>query len=112
MRRKKALTQVSKRIYHPEVRECLECGTRLRRVMTLSKRTVVTLQEVVKVVHCGYRCPVEKCPGHTRLYRSREADALALPGLTFGLDMVLLVGRLRLTEHRTVDEIHQVLTQR
>ena len=80
--------------------------------MTLSKRTVVTLQEVVKVVHCGYRCPVEKCPGHTRLYRSREADALALPGLTFGLDMVLLVGRLRLTEHRTVDEIHQVLTQR
>jgi len=35
-----------------------------------------------------------------------EADALALPGMTYGLDIVLLVGRLRLSEHRTVDEIH------
>jgi hypothetical protein len=93
MRREKVFTQVSKRIYHPEVRECLECGTRLKRVMTLSKRTVVTLQEVVKVVHFGYRCPVEECAGRQRFYRSREADALALPGFTFGLDIVLFVGR-------------------
>ena len=73
---------------------------------------MVTLQEVVKVVHCGYRCPVEECAGHTRLYRSREADALALPGFIFGLDVVLFVGKLRLTHHQTVDEIHQVLIQR
>jgi hypothetical protein len=36
-----------------------------------------------------------------------EADALALPGFTYGLDIVLLVGRLRLREHQTVDEVHQ-----
>jgi hypothetical protein len=46
------------------------------------------------------------------LYRSSEADALALPGFTFGLDIVLLVGKLRLREHQTVDEIHETLTQR
>src|SRR5207302_10616888 len=45
-------------------------------------------------------------------YRSAEADALALPHFTYGLDVVLLVGRLRLLEHQTVDEIHQeVLTR-
>lgn len=45
------------------------------------------------------------------LYRSREADALALPGFTFGLDIVLEVGHLRLREHKTVDEIHHALSQ-
>ena len=43
------------------------------------------------------------------MYRSAEADALALPGFTFGLDILLLVGQLRLEEHQTVDEIHQRL---
>jgi hypothetical protein len=45
------------------------------------------------------------------LYRSREADALALSGFTFGLDIVLEVGHLRLREHKTVDEIHHSLSQ-
>src|SRR5437879_5160073 len=45
-------------------------------------------------------------------YRSVEADALALPGFTFGLDIVLLVGQLRLSQHQTVDEVHQELLGR
>ena len=44
------------------------------------------------------------------LYRSAQADALALPGFTFGLDIVLEVGHLRLSEHQTVDEIHHSLS--
>src|SRR5207245_482751 len=67
--------------------------------------------QVIRLVHCGYRCPHPECPGRRTLYRSAEADALALAGFTFGLDIVLLVGRLRLQEHKTVDEIHQDLTQ-
>ena len=46
----------------------------------------------------------------TVLYRSAEADALALPGFTFGLDIVLEVGHLRLSEHKTIDEIHHALS--
>jgi hypothetical protein len=45
------------------------------------------------------------------LYRSTEADALALSGFTFGVDIVLEVGHLRLREHQTVDEIHQHLLE-
>src|SRR5205807_4312811 len=45
------------------------------------------------------------------LSRSREADTLALPGFTFGLDRVLLVGRLRLRDHHSIDEIHQHLSE-
>jgi len=36
---------------------------------------------------------------------------LALAGFTFGLDSVLVGGHLRLSEHKTVDEIHQSLSQ-
>lgn len=92
MRRKRAFEQTTKRIYHPEVSHCSDCGTRLRRTSTITERTVITLKEVLRVVHCGYRCPNEACPGPKRQYRSRAADALALPGFTFGLDIVLLVG--------------------
>jgi hypothetical protein len=35
-----------------------------------------------------------------------------LPGFTFGLDVILLVGQLRLGEHKTVDEIHHLLMER
>ena len=80
--------------------------------MTLTRRTVITLQEVIRLIHAGFRCPDPQCAGHQRTYRSPAADALALPGFTFGLDIVLLVGRLRLREHQTVDEVHQELLTR
>ncbi len=112
MRTKRVFAQVIKRIFHPELEYCLECSCRLERCCTISHRTVITLSEVVELTHCGYRCPQASCPGRERLYRSAHADTLALPGFTFGLDVVLLAGQLRLGQHQTVDEIHQRLLQR
>jgi hypothetical protein len=112
MRTKRAFPQVVKRIYHPELKYSLECQSRLERCCTVSQRTVVTLSQVVRVIHCGSRCPHPSCPGRPRLYRSGQADAMALPGFTFGLDVVLLVGQLRLGQHQTIDEVHHTLLQR
>ena len=67
---------------------------------------------MIKVTHAGYRCPDAQCPGSPRTYRSAAADALALPGFTYGLDIVLLVGRLHLGKHQTVDEVHEELLER
>jgi hypothetical protein len=97
--------------YRPIEQECPHCHRTLREAMTFSKRTVITLQEVMKVNHAGYRCPDEQCVGHQRIYRSVEADALALPSFTFGLDIVLLAGRLRLSKPQTVDEVYQELLE-
>src|SRR5947209_5419168 len=85
---------------------------RLRRCLTISQRTVVTLQLMVRVVYWCYLCPKNNCPDHHRLYRSSEADGLALPDFTFGLDIILLVGHMQLGEYKTVDEIHRLLMQR
>lgn len=112
MRTAKCYPLVTSHILRPEVETCLICQRRLRRSVIISRRTIVTLNEVMRLTHWGYRCPDSSCSGHSRLYRSAAADALALPGFTFGLDVVLLVGSLRLGQHCTVDEIHQDLLSR
>ena len=112
MNHSRSYQKVIRRWYRPIEHECPECHRTLREAMTLTRRTVITLDGVIKLTHAGYRCPDPQCPGHQRTYRSLAADALALPYFTFGLDIVLLVGRLRLREHQTVDEIHQELLRR
>jgi hypothetical protein len=112
MRRPKVYTQRTKCSFRAELTTCLSCGTRLRRYATLSERTVITLDGPIQVTHCGYRCPRSDCPTHLRSYRSAAADALALPGFTFGLDVVILVGQLRLAMQHTLDQTHQALLAR
>jgi hypothetical protein len=112
MRRPKVYPHVTKRICRSEFTTCLTCGTRLRRYATLSERPIITLTGPIRLTHCGYRCPDPRCPTARRSYRSAAADALALPGFTFGLDIIVLVGHLRLAQHHTLDQAHQVLQAR
>jgi len=112
MKRCRTYPQVSRHWYRPIEHKCPVCQRTLRQAMTLTRRTVITLEGVIRLIHAGYRCPDAQCEGHRRTYRSVQADALALPGMTYGLDVVLLVGRLRLREHQTVDEIHQEVLKR
>src|SRR5215210_8182437 len=112
MRRPKVYPPLSKCICRSEFTTCLTCGTRLRRYATLSERPIITLTGPLRLTHCGYRCPDPACPTAPRAYRSATADALALPGFTFGLDIVVLVGHLRLAQHHTLDQAHHVLQTR
>jgi len=112
MKHSRSFPKVTRRWYRPLEHECPECHRTLREAMTLTRRTVITLREVIRLIHAGYRCPDPQCAGHQRPYRSPAADALALPGFTYGLDIVLLVGRLRLGKHQTVDEVHEELLER
>jgi hypothetical protein len=112
MRTAKHYAEVSRINLRPEIEYCPFCGVRLRRTCTLSERKIVTLGKVLSLVHRGYRCPEETCCGHQVVYRSAAADALALPGFTFGLDVLILVGTLRLGKHSTLDEVHWALLER
>jgi hypothetical protein len=105
-------SQLPRRIFRSELTHCLSCGTRLRRWATLSRRIIITPEGPVHVTHCGYRCPSPACPTAGRTYRSAVADTLALPGFTFGLDWVILVGHVRLGEHLSLDQTHAVLQER
>src|SRR5256712_14189888 len=110
--RREYSTSPMRRCFRAELTECPTCQTRLRRYATLSQRTVITLDGPVRVIHRGYRCPNAACATRQRSYRSAAADALALPGFPFGVDLVILVGHLRLCQHQTLDEAHQTLLER
>ncbi len=112
MNHSRSYPRVTRRWYRSVEHECPQCGRKLQQAMTLTRRTVISLQEVIRLIHAGFRCPDPQCAGHQRTYRSAAADALALPGFTFGLDIVLLVGRLHLGKHQTVDEVHEELLER
>ena len=112
MNHSRSYPQVIRRWYRPLEHTCPECHRTLREAVAVSRRTVITLNGIIKLNHAGYRCPDVECPGHQRTYRSPVADALALPYFTFGLDIVLLGGRLHLGKHQTVDEVHEELLER
>ncbi len=112
MNHSRSYPKVIRRWYRPLEHTCSECHRTLREAVAVSRRTVITLNGIIKLNHAGYRCPDVECPGHQRTYRSPVADALALPYFTFGLDIVLLVGRLHLGKHQTVDEVHEELLER
>jgi len=112
MKPAKTYEKVIKRFYRPEIYNCPECQKPIKRAITVTERTVVTLGGVVKMIHGGYRCFNPECSLKGRTYRSAAADALALPRMTFGLDIVLLAGKLRFENHQTLDETHRELMKR
>src|SRR5438132_8346476 len=112
MNHSRSYPQVIRRWYRPLEHTCPQCHRTLREAVAVSRRTVITLNGIIKLNHAGYRCPDVECPGHQRTYRSPVADALALPYFTFGLDIVLLGGQLHLGKHQTVDEAHEELLER
>lgn len=112
MRTAKIYQQLPTRRFRPELTHCPTCQTRLRRWTTISQRTVITLDGPLHLVHRGYRCPNPACAAPPRLYRSARADALALPGFTFGLDLICWIGQLRLAQHQTLDETYQAVVQK
>lgn len=77
MKRARNSPNMRRRWYRPVEQECPQCHRTLRQAMTLARRTVITLQGVIRLIHAGYRCPDVQCPGHERTYRSPAADALA-----------------------------------
>ena len=109
MRTKRLYSNLTRHYFRADLRDCPTCGAHLCRYCTIAQRTVITAAGPLFVTHIGYRCPDLTCPGHACCFRSAAADALALPGFTFGLDILVRAGHLHWGEHQTLDQVHQAL---
>jgi len=74
------------------------------------RKHIIGLSEILWAESLGYRCPAAAC--QDRVVRSAEAEGLSLKGSTYGMDVLVMVGRLRTVEHCTRAEIHAELRQR
>jgi hypothetical protein len=95
----------------PYQRRCPHCGGPAH-VAYHSRRTIMTLDGLYRLVLAVRRCQDAACPRYRRPYRPEEEGGWALPHGEFGLDVIALVGALRFAEHRSVPEIHQHLLAR
>lgn len=90
---------------------CWQCGGPLW-MKTYRRRTVTTLTGL-QTLRLGVRhCIAPSCPQYHQPYRPEAEGALVLPHHEVGLDVIALVGRLRVVECRSVPEIHQTLRAR
>jgi hypothetical protein len=77
-----------------------------------NRRTVATLQGLVRLILHVRRCHNPDCPRRNKPYRPEAEGHYALPQHEFGLDVIATVGALRYAEHRSVPEIRQHLLGR
>jgi len=112
MRTAKNKDKVESVYYRPAERRCPSCQWKLKRQHTLWHKYIVTLSGQYHIFSQGYHCSNPDCPEADKSYRSAEAETWSVPGCSYGVDVIIEVGYQRFWHHRTIEEIHQSLTDR
>src|SRR6266851_1618919 len=95
--------------YRPEVTHCLHCGAALQYSHSVWAKPIQFLTGPAHVTNLGFRCSNAACAFGRSVYRSARAEARQVKGSGYGLDVVVRIGYLRFTEHRTREEIWRAL---
>jgi hypothetical protein len=113
MRTPKSLYAQQRLIYQPELDACPHCGdlVALCNYLTWDK-TVQTLNGVLSVASRPGCCRHATCAGSNLRLVSAEAQGIALPGSTYGYDVIVRIGWWRQQYHATYREIHAELATR
>jgi hypothetical protein len=111
MRTPKSLYAQQRTIYQPEFLTCPHCGDLLDLCNYLAwDKIVQTLGGVLSVASRPGRCRHDTCEGADLRLVSAEAQGIALPGSTYGCDVVVRIGWWRQQYHATYPEIHADLS--
>ena len=110
MRTPKRLYPEERLIYHPELLTCPHCGDMLVMCNYLAwDKTVQTLDRVLSVASRPGHCPHTTCLGSRMRLLSATAQRLAVPGSTYGYDVLLCIAWWRQEYCATYREIHTAL---
>ena len=75
-------------------------------------RTVHRLGETIEATFRDKACPREGCSASDLRFRPAEESMLALPGSSFGLDVVTAIGAMRFRDDASFPRIHARLAER
>ena len=75
-------------------------------------RTVHRLDESIEATFRDKACPRDGCSGSDLRFRPAEESMLALPGSSFGLDVVTAIGAMRFRDDASFPRIHARLAER
>ena len=105
------MDKVIRRTYRPTHDYCPMCYSVLKRSHIVCRKHLITLNGTILMTSWGYRCSNPNCEISSKIYYSKEAEALHLPKRQFGRDLIVHVGYRRFWYHQTVYEIHDWLTK-
>jgi len=108
VKKAKELTVTERKIYAPELKTCPTCGGELRPQSYYQwRKTVQHLDRVVYVANQARTCENDACDQAGKRVQSAAAQAVTVPGCTYGLDIIAQIGWWRDREHLTRQEAHQ-----
>jgi len=111
MRTPKTLYPTERKIYKPELSSCPICGQALVLYNYLAwDKTVQTLNSVLSIASRPGHCLDPACSGSTMRLLSAEGQQIALPGSTYGYDVLVRIGWLRQERQATYSEIEDELS--
>jgi len=109
MRTPKRLYAQQRIIYQPELLTCPHCDDRLALCNSLAwDKTVQTLQGVLSVASRPSHCRHTTCEGAQLRLLSAEAQGIALPGSTYGYDVMVRIGWWRQHYHARRVEVGDI----
>jgi hypothetical protein len=97
--------------YRPEAASCPHCAAALVYSHAVWAKPIQFLDGAEHVTNLGFRCSAPACPFARTVYRSARAEARQVKGSGYGLDVVVRIGQLRFTAHRTREEIWRALRE-
>jgi hypothetical protein len=110
MRTPKQLYAQERIIYQPDLLTCPHCGDLLVMCTYLAwDKTVQMLDRVLSVASRPGRCPHATCAGSRMRLLSAEGQRIALPGSSYGYDVLVRIGWWRQEYRATYSEIHTEL---
>lgn len=110
MRKTKSFESIRRQYFYPELKRCPHCHKYLCLLQGLYlKKTIQTLDGVLWAGGYASHCVNPECPSRQTHYLSSQLATLSLPGVTYGLDVIVRVGWRRQHDHRTMSEIGQEL---
>jgi hypothetical protein len=95
--------------YRPEFTACPHCRVPLVYSHPVWAKPIQFLTGSEHVANLGFRCANPACPFARAVYRSAQAEARQVRGSGYGLDVVVRIGQLRFSQHRTREEIWRTL---
>lgn len=94
---------------YPSFYTCPACGQKLSQWYR-KNRTIKSLSGSIHIVSHIFSCKNTEC-SNPKITPEKET-LLAIKGYTFGLDVILKIGALRYKEHKTWNQIEQILNQK
>jgi hypothetical protein len=111
MRRAVDASQATRIVQTASETVCPRCERALH-ISQHRRRFVYRLDGLMYSVDRDKRCPQRECPGRSRIYRPPQDIRLALPSMSYGLDVVVWVGEGHLVRGESLRQLGRELNQK